>query len=335
MPILTNEALNYCPEVPPILYHYCSMQSFLSIIENKNIWLSDASKTNDKTELIWIFDKILQVIDNVLKKHSNELPREAIKETKMTANTLIHNFVENLAPIVQEAKNLLVCFSEEKDLLSQWRAYANNGQGVAIGFDASFLETFASSTSHGFTKVIYDEKDIETFLYYGMENRLVNAIKANIDKNGNIINEIDLKIDIGIIIYAIYQEGFVFKHKSFSEENEWRILKRFTSSNFNDSDGVDDYGYSEMLDGIFRSNDNFTKSFSRSELKFRCVDNDIRTYMELGFDNIKTEFIKEIIIGPKCEVNELDIRLLLAKNGYIEDYKSDKIKIIHSNAPYK
>lgn len=26
------------------------------------------------------------------------------------------------------------CFSEEKDLLSQWRGYANNGAGVAIGF---------------------------------------------------------------------------------------------------------------------------------------------------------------------------------------------------------
>jgi len=29
----------------------------------------------------------------------------------------------------------IACFSEKGDLLSQWRAYADDGEGVAIGFD--------------------------------------------------------------------------------------------------------------------------------------------------------------------------------------------------------
>lgn len=335
MPILTNEVLNYNPKVPPILYHYCSIPNFLSIIENKSIWLSDATKTNDKTELVWIFDNIRQVIDDILSEHRCDLPEDVIKISKNHAETLIYNLIENRAPIVQEAKNLIVCFSEEQDLLSQWRAYANNGQGIAIGIDSSFLESFSSSTSHGFTKVIYDEEDIQLFLCKGMEKQLVDAIKDNLDKENRIIDDIDLKIDIAIVIYAIFQEGFVFKHKSFSEEKEWRILKRYSASNYTDSDGIDDYGYSEFLEGIFGNNSSYVGPFSRSELKFRSVDDDIRAYVELGFDKIKSKFIKEIIIGPKCKISELDIRLLLAKNGYIEDFKSEEIKIIRSVAPYK
>ena len=70
-------------------------------------------------------------------------------------------------------------------------------------------------------------------------------------------------------------------------------------------------------------------------MKFRATNNDIRTYIELGFDKIKNKFIKEIVIGPKCDVDELDIRILLAKNEYISDVESDEIKIIHSIIPYK
>ncbi len=33
-----------------------------------------------------------------------------------------------------------VCFSEERDLLSQWRGYADNGSGFSITFDKGKLE---------------------------------------------------------------------------------------------------------------------------------------------------------------------------------------------------
>lgn len=54
-------------------------------------------------------------------------------------------------------------------------------------------------------------------------------------------------------------------------------------------------------------------------IKFRNTENDIRAYFELGFEKCKQDIFKEIIIGPKCKMADLDIRLLLAKNGYIED----------------
>lgn len=44
MRVLTNEYLKCRPKLPPVLYHYCSVNTFLSIMENYNIWLSDAEK---------------------------------------------------------------------------------------------------------------------------------------------------------------------------------------------------------------------------------------------------------------------------------------------------
>ena len=42
------------------------------------------------------------------------------------------------------------CFSESSDLLSQWRAYGNDGQGVAIGFNAKLLSKIDDMYSYDF-----------------------------------------------------------------------------------------------------------------------------------------------------------------------------------------
>ena len=50
-----------------IIYHYCSMDSFIGIITNKNIRLSDAYKTNDYIELECIFSVMEKSMTNLLK----------------------------------------------------------------------------------------------------------------------------------------------------------------------------------------------------------------------------------------------------------------------------
>ena len=154
MPLLTNEYLNYSPKVPKILYHYCSTHTFLSVIKNSNLWLADASKTNDETELIGLFENISNIIDDILLHYKSIFAEETILQAKICSELVIKNLISGEAPIVKNSKNLLICFSEARDLLSQWRAYSNNGQGLAIGFNSEYLKEFVSSTSYGFTKVI-------------------------------------------------------------------------------------------------------------------------------------------------------------------------------------
>lgn len=331
MPLLTNEYLNYNPQLPNVLYHYCPTQAFLSIIENKNIWLSDANKTNDKTELVWLFTQIKNVIEQALESYKNIFNSEIISKAKVCADQAIDALLTGKAIYVQNSKNMMICFSEAENLLSQWRAYADNGNGLAIGFDSIYLKQFISSSAQGFTKVIYGEAEILSFLHKGIDTPLKYAIQSAVDEN----DDIGFFASIAMVILSLFQEGFVFKHESFSEEQEWRIFKKFSATNYSNSDGVDDYGYVEFLDGIFCKKGNYVGDFSRSEIKFRSTGNDIRTYMELGFDKIKDKIIKRIIIGPRCQMKELDLRLLLAKNGYIDEFLSNKIEIIKSAIPYQ
>jgi hypothetical protein len=45
-----EEGMSTKPQPPDILYHYCSVDTFQSIILSKTLWLSDLSKSNDSKE---------------------------------------------------------------------------------------------------------------------------------------------------------------------------------------------------------------------------------------------------------------------------------------------
>lgn len=60
-------------EKAEIVYHYCSLEGFLSIIQNASLWMSDNSKLNDCLESIYIRDKIKNRIERELESVSENL----------------------------------------------------------------------------------------------------------------------------------------------------------------------------------------------------------------------------------------------------------------------
>lgn len=60
-------------EKEEIVYHYCSLEGFLSIIQNSSIWMSDISKSNDCLESIYICNKIKNRIKCELEVDSENL----------------------------------------------------------------------------------------------------------------------------------------------------------------------------------------------------------------------------------------------------------------------
>lgn len=334
MPVLTKEYLKCRPKLPPILYHYCSVNTFLSIVENYNIWLSDAEKTNDNTEMRWLFDKIKSVIDEIISSYEDIFDHELLNRTKAIISEVIEKLLLKKAPIVKNAKSFLFCLSEANDLLSQWRAYGNDGKGVAIGFNTEVLSEFMSNPFYTLTKVIYNQEDTFKFLHMALDEQLKWSIESSIDSSNYGYNESELVVNIFMLIYGIWEEGFVYKNNMFIEEQEWRIFRKVHSDNYSNDNGVDDYGYTDFLDGFFICNDKYLGDFTRSALKFRSTEDDLRVYFELGFEKRKKDIIKEIIIGPKCKVDSLDIKLLLTKNGYMENTFSDSVHIRKSKCPY-
>ncbi|WP_300921919.1 DUF2971 domain-containing protein, partial [uncultured Desulfovibrio sp.] len=104
---------------PSFIYHYCSMESFSKIIENREIWVTPAVKMNDITEGSWI--------TALLRRYAQENLSSTQKDLDF-ANAILEFIAINSYPLY------MTCFSQNKDLLSQWRGYADAGKGISIGF---------------------------------------------------------------------------------------------------------------------------------------------------------------------------------------------------------
>jgi len=131
-------------EILETIYHYCNEKSFRGILKSKKLWLSDVHCMNDSTEQTWLINKA--------KKRLQELNQGNLWRD-------ILPIIINLEPMDHNPHAF--CFSPNPDLLSQWRAYADDGKGYSIGFSSSWLKS--QKKTHGRSidlwKVNYDEKE--------------------------------------------------------------------------------------------------------------------------------------------------------------------------------
>lgn len=112
----------------------------------------------------------------------------------------------------------IFCVSKDKDyngsvVLSQWWSYANDGQGVAIGFDVDFIEKHYSLYG---AEVIYDkEKQYDILSQKISDSVLRNLHNAVKDRNSD---EIYRKSKI--LVFHILQDAIMCKNPAFQEEKE-------------------------------------------------------------------------------------------------------------------
>ena len=278
-----------------ILYHYCGLDAFLSIIKNSTLWLSDIRKSNDYLECVYCRDKI------------NEKIRVFLEDDKEALEAWDFGYNIN-SDLSMDMISYVACFSENKDQLSQWRGYADNGAGIAVGFSReSFADLKEAAPSHiSFRKVIYDEKEQEKFIeriaresIKAMETKPVAQVAAELNQN--------------------YRLQFpVLKNASFEEEAEWRII-------FNDS--------------FSKRKRHVGKNILFSGIRYTVREKRLVSYIEMDFSKLKYDAIKEIWIGPKAEVEIPDILHLLDVYGYNDDVEKYNeyapIKIAHSASSYR
>lgn len=273
------------------VYHYCSLDIFLKIIQNKSIRLSDIGKSNDYTERIYMENKIHdELVKKIQKEFSTEIVNNILKIEELCRCT------------INETRVLYaMCFSEEKDLLSQWRGYAEDGMGVSIGFSKNILDrTNEQEYGLSFKKICYSEEEQEEFV-----KKQVNTIFDTMQRKN---------------IYASFAEVYenqlesigCMKNSGFAEEREWRLCKAMMP------EMMIDHGAKFM-------------DFKLSKVYDQCIRNQIITYFNLSFENVFNDLITEIIIGPKAKVTERDIYRSL----YINGFRSDEIKVTRAKVTYR
>lgn len=175
-------------------YHYCSTATFHSIVTGRTIRLSDPSAMNDKMEGLWCRKLFINMCQEI-----------GLSEEE----TALINLIFDIKKISRRA---IICFSEEGDLLSQWRGYADDGRGFAIGFSRDIASLPADEPPAYFNAVWYDESTQRSALMPYAE-MAANALKQKADSAylRGIIEDVQL--------YA-----YKIKNPGFGEEREWRLI---------------------------------------------------------------------------------------------------------------
>jgi DUF2971 family protein len=118
-----------------------------------------------------------------------------------------------------ETINVCVCsFSEQADLLSQWRAYGASASGFAIGFSGESLrESFADSG--WLAPVLYDDDEQQDLIRRLLETLIEENRKLSDEEKGELPRSGNLRPYLN-------RYAPILKHKSFVEGREWRIITR-------------------------------------------------------------------------------------------------------------
>jgi len=206
------------------LYHYTRLSTLQHILEGRKVWATEGHFLNDTTELRHAASLILDFV-------SARLTSEVIDKHK-TENVL--TFIEHLFRKDAEDHDRLIfvsSFSEHSDSLSQWRAYADDGAGVALGLDLNYLlakdyEDLAPFlTRPAVLKCEYEHAKQCRILESIVRGLTEKALELSSAKGGAHWSAVAMELAYQILLVA-NDFGPLLKNPGFAEEAEWRILVR-------------------------------------------------------------------------------------------------------------
>lgn len=316
------------------IYHYCSMDTFMAIIKNKTIRLSDLNKTNDYMEKRWANKFIVEVLKTKLIEYAIDMNLDEDYWYDEESNTHLEYYEKEIRRVLyNEIPILITCFSEERDKLSQWRAYGNDGKGISIGFNKRVINLLTKDKDIKVEKVIYDEKKqkqrlgelIDGVIIYIKKMFESDIVKVSNNFNEYFIEEFDVFCEV--LIDYIGQVGCIIKNPAFSEEKEIRIIY---NPNMHDREILGDIEFDEAKK--YFSDSKQIKEYTINPLNFNYRNEQLIAFCDVDFSKlIYKKLINEIIIGPKSRLKESDIYYFLLANGF----DANNINIIKSDATYR
>ncbi|MDQ2922611.1 MAG: DUF2971 domain-containing protein [Acidobacteriota bacterium] len=263
---------------PGLLYHYTNAAGLLGIVEHNKIWATHINFLNDASELIY----------------ARRLVEEALKhEEEQAKSAIAREFFRRAATCFDVSQTMDVfvsCFCEEGDLLSQWRGYAQAGEGYSIGVDGNQFGLIGGGRNFFFGPVEYDRE---------AQERIVGVVLTMVlDGLNGMTKALTVKqaspaIDECCKVFrrAIWYPLVTFKDVMFAAENEWRAT--------------------EIM----------TKEESANKVRFRSSGSKLVPYIELDFSQFESPGkipIRQICHGPTLnpQLSVRVLQLLLSRNDY-------------------
>lgn len=192
------------------IYHYTNIDSVVGILENGQLHLTHFQYLNDISELI----KGIEFFISKSRGHHND---HKAQYTDETLNEVLNALFDMLQSAIEIPKNeipiYIISFSQEPDLLSQWRAYGK----YAIEFNSD--EIYGTERNIQTKKCKYTAMD---------KTQDIGNTFINMAEKINEYEELDnddakKQLILDLFVEAVFTST-AFKHGGFKEEKEVRII---------------------------------------------------------------------------------------------------------------
>ena len=300
----------YSDSIQGYIYHYTGAKGLYNILKSKTLYFTESSYLNDSSEGKYIYSLVEKCLDSsgycdgfkkdVTKFILNECTENDSCNSKYDLRIFNRTSPEQYTP---KNKYFLCCFSENNDSLPMWNYYTkeNNSAGYCIGFYISLLYSYVEELKNKYRcdivkgKIVYNIQEQEKIVTDALEigNRHWN--KQEEDCNQSCI------IDR---LYKFFEScSFFFKHPSFSNEEEIRIVIKMDVSTF---------------ERHFNINEPFNEI-----VKLRLQSGMFVPYLELNFSDVieqkgKQSIINSIKLSPTISNEKVkeSVGLLTKKFGF-------------------
>jgi Protein of unknown function (DUF2971) len=286
-------------KAPPVLYHYTNNAGLAGIIESGRLWFSDIFALNDPSEL----RHGLGIAIDLLKSRATDARPEIT-----TFASMLERF--DLDAGIEAAGHFFICsFSADGDDLGQWRAYADNGQGFTLGFDARLIENAFTKRKgkpvhqHSTFHVTYSDREL---------TRTQTALIDLVDPLISLPRATRVRGDplhaymMDLLVYhsmEVIRGVMFFKHEAYHNEKEYRFQQ------------------------LFR------RDKPAPRVKYRRRGTSLVRYREFDWRKLAPSSLKKIVVGPAADRTKATRFAKGCLAAFHPD--PDGVELAYSKIPYR
>jgi hypothetical protein len=199
------------------IYHYTDVKGALGILNSGRCWLTERAHLNDPSEIKYGADCAVTMAEELAGASPTDLRRFAATYLKNGLNAGLRAFGFYVAS-----------FSFDPDDLGQWRAYADQGRGVALGFSSTAFDQDAPGQTvlkppQTFA-LRYKRQILKEYQQRGIEHALAlleaPELRTDFSNHHRIaVPWIFTKLAILVVFNSV-----LFKHPAYGHEKEFRVL---------------------------------------------------------------------------------------------------------------
>lgn len=277
------------------------------MVRDRTLWSTNIRYLNDSAEFEYTTNWVREILARRFFKNDYDSP-----DTRL---------LQRAFDMFPETTVFVFSMSEHGDQLSQWRGYCSPYSGFAIGYRRAELEEFAFENGFDLTACLYDTKSQSEQLTSLVDTAYDSFPTHDVSPSdfGSLSPERQVEVEIERARKLGAEEGEIpgevvtslaefwasvmevapkFKHPSFREEAEWRLIARDTST-------------------------------SRGGLEFRAGRRYVVPYITLG--PLPKEAIGQVVVGPSPQ-QDLALRSV---SECLDHYELEDAEVIRSTIPYR